>query len=152
MWVCETCGADNEDIFDVCLECKNPTKQTNAGKNSTDEEISYISSLDATELANQNEKFSSTYKTARLIAKIVSFIGWVVVGIALLHALYKLTQSHHGLEYLGLMAAIAEFITGIILVALGQLTRATVDNADYSASVLEINKQMLSIMKKQQDK
>jgi predicted RNA-binding Zn-ribbon protein involved in translation (DUF1610 family) len=78
---------------------------------------------------------TSTYKTARSIAQFISFIGWAGVLLG------------GGLTFVGIVSLVGFFLvpTGIgliigslLLVGTGQMTRATVDTADYSAQMLAI--------------
>lgn len=70
------------------------------------------------------------YKTAINLAKILSFIGWamVVVGILLM------------ISMIGLSYGITAVVSGLGLVMGSQITRATAENANTTAQILEILK------------
>ncbi len=83
-----------------------------------------------------------------MIAKCVSFFGWIIVGLSLfifLVSLVESNKSYGGMALMGLLPAFAGLIGGLLLVMLGQLTRATVDTADNTG-------QLLSVMKKRKGK
>jgi len=89
-------------------------------------------------------KYVSHYKVARIVVALMSFLGWIVciisIGIAVKAAM---SSSNYGYEF-ALFASVPGLIGalgGLLMVAMGQLTRATLDSADYSG-------EMLSIMKK----
>lgn len=103
---------------------------------------------------DRSEMYRSAYGTARKVSMFVSFLGWVVCVGGLLLALFGLIsllqvpsldrQIQYGTQY-GVIAyvyvgaLIQGFIMavfGLFLVASGQITRATVDNADHSREIL----------------
>ncbi|MGH8583064.1 MAG: hypothetical protein ACREWG_09825 [Gammaproteobacteria bacterium] len=93
-----------------------------------------------------SSEYSSTYGTARKVAGFVSFIGWILVGIGIL-GLGSLVQEAGGIKQLfsdiGAIAGILSLlvsVAGLLLVALGQVVRATVDNADNTGQMLAIIK------------
>ena len=130
MWKCKKCGKENEDSFDSCWSCG----VTQDGTESVKEDI-----------ANSNSPldYTSTSGTSRMIASLVSFLGWVIVAISVLILLFSLVGSlkeNSGLALMGLFPSLAGIISGLLLVMSGQLTRALVDTA-YNTG------QMLAIMK-----
>lgn len=80
------------------------------------------------------------YGAARSVAKFISFSGWVIVGICIIAILVTLIKSN----ILGSMMLIPSFIAGAVagflMVAVGQLLRANVDNADNTGQILALIK------------
>lgn len=89
-------------------------------------------------------KYVSTHESTRLIAQIVSFAGWIIVGISVLVGFKLIAASlelrHVGFSIYVLLPAFGGIIAGLIAVALGQITRATGDTADYCGEMLAIMK------------
>jgi len=89
-------------------------------------------------------KYVSHYKVARIVVALMSFLGWIACIISIVIAVRAfMSSSNYGYEF-ALLAAVPGLIgafSGLFIVAMGQLTRATLDSADYSG-------EMLSIMKK----
>lgn len=79
-----------------------------------------ISVIDINEQGND-------YSVAIKVAKFTSFLGWVavVVGILLSLSVVLITTG------------VSTVISGIMLIAGGQITRATADSANYSKQMLE---------------
>jgi type II secretory pathway predicted ATPase ExeA len=130
MWKCKKCGKENEDSFDSCWSCG----VTQDGTESVKEDIAK---------SNSPLDYTSTSGTSRMIASLVSFLGWVIVAISVLILLFSLVGSlkeNSGLALMGLFPSLAGIISGLLLVMSGQLTRALVDTA-YNTG------QMLAIMK-----
>ena len=130
MWKCKKCGKENEDSFDSCWSCG----VTQDGTESVKEDI-----------ANSNSPldYTSTSGTSRMIASLVSFLGWVIVAISVLILLFSLVGSlkeNSGLALMGLFPSLAGIISGLLLVMSGQLTRALVDTADNTGQMLAIMK------------
>ncbi len=82
----------------------------------------------------------SDYGIARVIAKIIAFMGWltfvlgfVVVGYAAVHA-----DGTKNLDVILVIVlpGIGMIITGLFLIVSGQITRATVDNASHTKYIL----------------
>jgi general secretion pathway protein A len=87
--------------------------------------------------------YTSTSGTSRMIASLVSFLGWVIVAISALILLLSLVGSlkeNSGLALMGLFPSLAGIISGLLLVMSGQLTRALVDTADNTGQMLAIMK------------
>lgn len=104
----------------------------------------------------RSESYRSAYGIARNISMFVSFLGWVVCVGGLLLAVFGLIsllqvpslgrQLQYGTQY-GVIAyvyvgaLVQGFIMaafGLLLVASGQITRATVGNADHSREILNL--------------
>lgn len=71
-----------------------------------------------------------SYKTAIFLAKVLSFVGWamVVIGVLLM------------ISMIGLSYGITAVVSGLGLVVGSQITRATTENANTTAQILEILK------------
>lgn len=92
------------------------------------------------------------YQTARLLARIISGIGWVVVAIgvlALIAAVIAAITMRGGdamggvtpasyMGTMGLVGGVSLIVSGIVQIAVGQLLRATVDTADNTREMLAI--------------
>jgi hypothetical protein len=87
-------------------------------------------------------RYTTTYGTARMIAQCVSFVGWIVVTIGCLILIVSLFQStkDHSFALMGLIPAFAAIISGLLLVMIGQMTRATIDTADNTGQMLVVLK------------
>jgi hypothetical protein len=91
-------------------------------------------------------KYSSTYSTARTIAAIVSFFGWILVGIGVLGVGFSLKdvvglkQLVSGMGGIGAIVSLLASVAGLLLVASGQAVRGIVDNADNTGEILAIIK------------
>lgn len=73
----------------------------------------------------------SNYKTARIIASIVSAFGWVFAGVALFFIAFRLLRS----DVASYAASLPLFVLagcGLALVLLGWIARAIFDIADRS--------------------
>jgi len=90
--------------------------------------------------------YESTYRASRGIAKLISGIGWVILlsgSIAVLRELFVPTFKTDPIVLMGAWLAVAVF--GLLIVAAGQITRATVDNTDNTGEILAILKARESI-------
>lgn len=91
-------------------------------------------------------KYSSTYSTARSVAAIVSFFGWILVGIGILGVAFLVDQTRDlkqlfsGMGGIGAIVSLLVSVAGLFLVASGQVVRGTVDNADNTGEILAIIK------------
>lgn len=91
---------------------------------------------------------SNDYKTSTGFATLVSFLGWVVIliSVAIIGFIVIEAMPSSRFSPMPLMAIVPMlglFMSGVFLVIAGQITRAILDNTNYS-------KQMLDIMKRQQ--
>ena len=91
------------------------------------------------------QHYNSTYKTARLISKITSFVGWVLIAVSIyflvVFILVGINERGSGPFILAMsLAPIGGIIAGLFLVIAGQHTRATVDIADFNGEMLAIMK------------
>lgn len=138
MWQCEKCGI-NIDGADSCWKCGTSHPDT---RNIADKSESGVTKVDSANSVKYSG-YTSTYSTSRFIAQFVSFFGWVVVSISviiLLVSLVQSTKSYGGLALMGLFPAFAGILSGLLLVMIGQFTRATIDTADNTGHMLAIMK------------
>ncbi len=86
----------------------------------------------------ESVNIESNYKTAKFISKLISAIGWLVfaVSIILILAAMGAANGRYGFSFWQMIAAMAPgfgaMVSGLFLVASGQVVRATVDNADHT--------------------
>ncbi|MGH9890580.1 MAG: hypothetical protein ACREA0_01055 [bacterium] len=92
-------------------------------------------------------RYISTYKTARLLANLVSFIGWVLVIGGSIGAYENILDLPGGKltgnDYMTLLllgASLFVTVWGVLLVTFGQFVRATFDTADFSGEMLVLMK------------
>lgn len=90
-------------------------------------------------------RVSSRYKTGRLLGRIISFLGWIVVAAAaifLILFIIGLVQQGIYSDHIMLLGmgglTVGCVLMGIILVAVGQMLRATLDTADNTRQMLDI--------------
>lgn len=90
-------------------------------------------------------RYISTYNTGRQLAKLISFIGWLVgcggsIGALVSVAFLLGGKDLSGLALLPLGASLLIAIGGVLLVAHGQFVRATFDSADSAGQTLALMK------------
>ena len=90
-------------------------------------------------VVNINEQ-ETDYGMAIGMAKFLAFIGWIGVligAIIVISALIPILKSGQiGLEVLALGPSLSVFVIGLVLVVMGQTSRAVLDNANYSKQML----------------
>lgn len=89
-------------------------------------------------------QYKSEYETSRKVSMIISGFGWLVFAIGIIAALAGLAsglQSRYGIGLMGVLPGIALLVSGLMMVVAGQVTRATVDNADHTREILALLKQ-----------
>ena len=106
-------------------------------------EPSELTGSSKTSASKSSESYQSDYDVARKISKFISFLGWVVFAIGVIAAFAGLvsgTQSSYvgGGSLLAILPGLGVAISGLFLVTAGQVTRATVDNADHTREILKI--------------
>ena len=82
----------------------------------------------------------SDYGVARVIAKIIAFMGWIMIVLGLIDIGYAGVHIH-GTKNIDVILVIAlpgigMIITGLFLIVAGQITRATVNNAGHTRQIL----------------
>ena len=89
---------------------------------------------------DKGEVKAGDYGIAKVIAKIISFTGWmtlfagfVVVGYAIAHS-----KGYENIDVILviILPGIGMIVTGLFLIVAGQITRATVDNATHNKHIL----------------
>ena len=87
-----------------------------------------------------------SYGTARGFARFISFIGWLFVGLCTVATVFVINEtggfSHlfNGPGAIVLAPILIGAVSGFLLVAAGQVLRATVDNADNTGQILALIK------------
>lgn len=89
---------------------------------------------------DKRDLYTSTYRTARIIATIISFAGWLAVAFGVLAFLVARSGEAGAAGFVLLPTSLGLIIGGLLLVGTGQITRATVDTADYNGEMLKIMK------------
>ncbi|EHI9302748.1 hypothetical protein J9097_004401 [Vibrio vulnificus] len=88
-----------------------------------------------------NIAYESNYKTAQLVSKIISGFGWFIFSLGIIGLLMSLGagNTRYGFIMSQFIAAAAPgfvaLISGLFLVAAGQVMKATVDNADHTYQI-----------------
>lgn len=90
-------------------------------------------------------RYVSTYETGRLLAKILSFVGWVLVFVGSIGTLVSLSfllsgQNLSGFALFPLAGSLVAAILGLVLVVNGQAVRAHYDTADFAGETLALAK------------
>ena len=89
------------------------------------------------------QQYKSQYETSRKVSMFISGFGWLVFAIGIIAALAGLVsglQSRYGLGVMGVLPGIGLVVSGLMMVVAGQVTRATVDNADHTREILALLK------------
>ena len=84
----------------------------------------------------------------RLIAQLISSIGWVLVAIIMLIVFFGISSGSVGGSFIlpMILFSIIGITAGLSLVISGQLTRAIVDNANTSAEILSLLRKITNKM------
>ena len=90
--------------------------------------------------------YRSDYIVARMVSKFMSFIGWLVFVGGVIAVFVVMVQDltslyNDGVLIFSLLQSFGIAISGLFLVASGQITLATVDNADHSREILNFIKE-----------
>lgn len=94
-----------------------------------------------------NNMGKKDYSQAIFISKLVSFIGWIAFILGIIGIFIILSDSNANsyskvmLIVSGLAISIITALSGLILIIAGQVSRAIMDTANYSAAILEEFKQ-----------
>ena len=87
--------------------------------------------------------YESSYGTARLVAKLISFFGWIVLAGSIIAGVTIFSASERSdptILAAVIGTAVGGFLSGIMLIATGQITRAVVDTADFNGEMLALLK------------
>lgn len=94
-----------------------------------------------------NNMGKKDYSQAIFISKLVSFIGWIAFILGIIGVFIILSDSNANsyskvmLIVSGLAISIITALSGLILIIAGQVSRAIMDTANYSAAILDEVKQ-----------
>lgn len=86
----------------------------------------------------------SQYRTARAIAYILAFLGWIAVVVGIIIAIVGAgaVLQYSDVPAITLLWTMAPGLgtawSGLLMVALAQVTRAIADNADHTHKILEL--------------
>lgn len=98
--------------------------------------------VERSQVSASTENTKSGYGAALFIALITSFIGGLIVvgGIIAIIGAFATAGKSSGLSFIALLPAIGTIITGLLMVAAAQITRAVVDTANYSREIRDLLK------------
>lgn len=119
---CGACGQPNPEQAQYCESCG----------------VALHADSSVTTSAVRTVPYSSTYRTMRATANFVSGVGWIVALLSVLVLLASISEG--GMAGILIVPAFGGAIGGLLLVALGQSARATVDTADFTGEMLAIMK------------
>lgn len=86
--------------------------------------------------------YEKSYETARKLLGFIALVGWVVVGagaIAVIYALNELGEARGPADFfllMGLGQGLIGIVSGLVLVAITQVSVAVLDQADISREML----------------
>ena len=80
------------------------------------------------------DKYRSKYGTARFVSLLVSLAGWLLFLAGLV--------SVFRMPLLAMLPGIGVAVSGLFLVASGEVMRASVDNADHTREILKVVSQI----------
>ncbi|WP_427982725.1 hypothetical protein [Agarivorans sp.] len=109
----------------------------------SDPKASQNSSETHQQLTFNEPSYKSDYRVAKGLSSFISGIGWIICIIGIVIALILLTQNTSYSRSGAIISSLSGFavsIAGLFLVAAGQITRATVDNADHTREIMLILK------------
>lgn len=107
-----------------------------ATASSSSRQSNQTSSVSVSTIASPRPEYNSDYGAARGISSFISGVGWLVVIIGIFSALAGTGQG----SALAILPGVGLAVSGILLVASGQVTRAAVDNADHTREILTLLK------------
>ncbi len=98
---------------------------------------------------------SSEYQTTKIISQIIAGVGWIVIIICIIAALVALgsnsSQYSGGFNLISIIPFLGGIISGFILVILGQLTSAQIDNTNYNKQTGLLMEQILKILENKEN-
>jgi hypothetical protein len=137
---CPACGHINVPGAFRCGSCKTDVENIDV-QQFPDAEFDDFHGKDITD--RSRPLYVSEYKVARAISSFLSITGWLVVIAGVIVALRGLFVSSQIPDFTSAELAlpgVGIVIGGLVLVATGQFTRATVDNADHTREILKLLK------------
>jgi hypothetical protein len=126
--LCQACGKSNPEQARFCEDCGTALQE-----DATTVAAEINSALPATAYS-----YTSTYQTARTTAQFISAVGWVIVVLSVWLFLGSISEG--GIAGLFILPSFGGAIGGLLLVGVGQFSRAAVDTADYTGEMLVIMK------------
>src|SRR3972149_1360910 len=106
MWICKQCDEENEDSSDDCWKCG--TKADGTPPENPEQFKRQKNEAEESDSESYTAEYDSTYGTTRVIAQIVSLIGWITVivgGLIFIVTIAKASRSTYGFEWFGLLPA-----------------------------------------------
>ncbi len=152
MWTCVKCTESNEDTFEDCWQCGakpdgTPPEQPEdyvAGKAEVNEYApdksetnKYAFGMDQVRTVvdqTRTTSYSSSYETARALAKLTAFFGWLGVVVGAIGFFVSLPAP----DPISFLISIGLVSLGLISVAAGQVMRAVVDTSDNTGQILAL--------------
>ncbi len=158
MWKCKCCGEALEDTFDRCWSCGTGKDGSPPEAPVEFEEAQVESTAPRTEkrgksnqLAALTTRYSDAYTVARVtngFGGIIKVVG-IVLAVAILVATFAAADKSPVIIGIGLFAAIVVgvllFILGILISAIGQILKASLDSAVNTSPLLS-NADRIKIM------
>ena len=139
MWKCKNCKEDNENSFDICWSCgadKKGSLNKDFDTNEAVQNSSYTEEYD--------NKFQD-YDVAWTFANLCSVVGWIALIAGILFAFIGISQINnvvYGNSFLVKLTAMLPGLgiatSGLVMIVIGQISRATIDAATNSKEILEI--------------
>jgi hypothetical protein len=86
--------------------------------------------------SNRQAAPPSNYLAAKYAASLISYIGWLVCIAGTLFTISGVVGFDEGGVWFSMMSGVKTVGAGLALVAAGQITRATLDNADQTRAIL----------------
>lgn len=106
----------------------------------------YVDIGEAASLAGApvSSNYQSEYGVARVVAKSIAFLGWVVIWgslaifLLVLVAVSQPVGPDGSLIFAGIMSGLGMVVFGLNMIVGAQIMRATVDNADHTREILHL--------------
>ena len=93
------------------------------------------------------DTFSSDYGATESVSKIISFIGWIFAWAGVIIVIVGLLNSDEfgGVFLLTIIPGLGTSVSGLFLVIAGQITRATINNANSTKEILNTIYEFLEV-------
>jgi hypothetical protein len=86
--------------------------------------------------SNKQAAPPSNYLAAKYVSSLISYMGWLVCIVGVVLTISGLIGLEEGGVLFSMLSGLGTAATGLIFVAAGQFTRATIDNADQTRAIL----------------
>jgi hypothetical protein len=126
--LCQACGKPNLEQARYCEDC-GAALQADA---------TVVTSEAKPAPSTSTYSYTSTYQTARATAYFISSVGWIIAVIS--GVVFLVSISEGGLAGLLFLPSLSGVIGGLLLIGVGQFSRAAVDTADFTGEMLAIMK------------